>query len=230
MRVEPATLIRVEHRTAEHAHVPRGHQHVDAGTLQAGGDGLVERARSRNEPGSITWVGTRCSSARCSALTPGRSDRTRVMCGPTAGSSRSACRLVPEPETSTATRPSMEAATVSVETSQQAADAASGSLGGSRAGGDHREEVSVLRRDDPGRGHQVPVLPQRPHRGRRRLPRRRRQPAEPDPTVCASRRCRRRAPPYPRTGTPRTSRRRPQRSTTLPGDTGADADDRSRSR
>ena len=33
------------------------------------------------------------------------------------------------------------------------------------AGGHHREEMPLLRRDDPGRGHQVPVLPQRSHRG-----------------------------------------------------------------
>ena len=63
---------------------------------------------ARSPGGSITRVSTPAPSARARAATPGRSDRTTAMCGRITGSSSSACRFVPEPDTSTATRPPME--------------------------------------------------------------------------------------------------------------------------
>ena len=108
MDVQPATLEHVEDGLAQQAHVPRTDQRVDAPVLQA----RQHRAdRSRIGPsspcGSITAVSMPAPRARSSERTPWRSDRTSAMWGRMTGSSRSACRFVPEPETSTAMRASI---------------------------------------------------------------------------------------------------------------------------
>src|SRR3954451_1365551 len=74
---------------------------------------------ARSPEGSMTRVSISASSARWGARAPGRSDTTRAGCGRIAVSCRSACRLVPEPETSTAARPPMEAVMLAERLSPQ---------------------------------------------------------------------------------------------------------------
>ena len=108
MHVEPAPSVHVEDRLAEQAHVARAHQRVDPPILQERQHGQIE-VRSIGEAVRLDHgaLDARVARARPSERTPGRSDRTSAMCGRTTGSSRSACRFVPEPDTSTAMRASI---------------------------------------------------------------------------------------------------------------------------
>ena len=72
--------------------------------LQASATASSNSPRSGNDDGSMTSVSTPCCSARSSARIAGRSASTSEMRGPQNGSSRSACRFVPFPDTRTAMR------------------------------------------------------------------------------------------------------------------------------
>ena len=124
MHVQPAARVGIQDRRPQQPHVPGGDDRVDPPIAERSATARSNASRPSTSFGSRTTQSTPWDSARSIALTPGRSDRTRAIRGPQTGWSRSACRFVPEPETSTAIRSAndllIDAATLSEARTGQA--------------------------------------------------------------------------------------------------------------
>ena len=157
-RMKPASTTRVD--------VPRQQLVADRGRVRVA---IGERTELERPPSA-----TPAAAARSSALTPGRSESTTTTWGAIDGSSRSDLEVRPRAghehrEPSVHGR--RHATTLFIRPGQSAYPCAAASRGSARCPESgmaptertEREDVPLLRGGDPGRGDQVPVLPQRPH-------------------------------------------------------------------